>query len=313
MKKNLTILILSLCTLICFGEEKTIAQLVLEMNRSQRQGDYLEALVYATDILRKDPNHTIAKEFVHKNYERMDHQAKDRISEIAFSEDAAELEEMCEIYRKLSAINENLSEVEMPLKGGNKLIGEWVWQPEIQYYRGHYDRARSRVFNLYKQIGKAAVMENNIDDAYFYYEKALNTYLLSDEYEGQRDAVKDACREQAQIDSKSLKTDDLIRAYNTYGLIVRLDSTETQSLQEQQRLMPVIADSYVADAKKLVASELVTDWELAYDYCQTAMDWNDKKDFVASTTKYASLLAKRIADYYTEQGDPESAQRWQEK
>lgn len=298
-----------LCAITLFAQEPSQADLVLSMNAAQRNGDYLGALVSATAILKQNKNHRIAKDFVHNNYQRMDQQARERISEIAFSEDAAELEEICEIYRKLNIINENLSEVEMPLHGGNKITGEWDWQPEIQYYRGHYDKARTRVFELYKRIAKAAVKESHFDAAYEYYSRALNTYLMSAEYPSQLANIVATCRETAETDSRSGKTDELVRAYSTYMLISRLDTAQNTQA-EQQRLMPLIAESYVRDAAKLLESDLVTDWEQAYEYYQTALDWHTANPFVAKVNRLSSDLRKRIADYYISQGLPDMAKPW---
>ena len=309
MKKILTFLF-SVC--FAFGlvaQEPTQADLVIKMNAAQRDGDYLGALVAATAILKQNSNHRIAKDFVHNNYQRMDEQARERISEIAFSEDAAELEEICEIYRKLSEINDNLSETELPLHGGNKLTGEWDWQPEIQYYRGHYDKARTRVFDLYKRIAKAAIKESHFDAAYEYYNRALNTYLMTAEYPSQLANIISNCRDIADFDSHSTKTDELIRAYNTYQLIMQLDSTQDTKAQQKQ-LMPVIANSYIKDAEKLLTSTLVTDWELAYEYYQTALDWNSTPPFTAKVNRLSADLHKRIAAYYTDQGMPDQARQW---
>lgn len=310
MRKKVLILLVSLLPILVFAENPTIADLVQQMNKAQRDGDYLEALVQATAILKQDKNHRIAKDFVHTNYQRMDMQAKERISEIAFSEDAADLEEVCEIYRKLSDLNDNLSEVDMPLHGGNKITGEWDWRPEIQYYRGHYDRARTKVYDLYRSIGMSAVKENNMEAAYTYYEKALNTYLMSEEYPSQLENVVNNCREQALIDAKSHKTDELIRSYNTYSLIARLDST--QGIRNEQKLLkPLIADSYVRDAEKQLEGDLVTDWEYAYELYQTSIDWNDNAEHVKHVNAESVALRKRIAAYYREQGNEERAKEWE--
>lgn len=310
MKKLLSLCFIALISSVLLAEEVTTSSLVLQMNKAQRDGDYLGALVAATAILKRDNNHRIAKDFVHDNYERMDRQAKTRISEIAFSEDAAELEEVCEIYRKLSDINDNLTEVDMPLRGGNKITGEWVWQPEIQYYRGHYDRARTRVLDLYKSIGKAAIKENNIESAYVYYQKGLNTYLMSDEYPSQLENVVKSCRAEAQEDAKSRKTDELVRSYNTYLLISRLDSTQDVR-NEQKMLKELIADGYVRDAEKELNGELVTDWEAAYELYQKSLDWDESPEHVKHVNAESAALRKQIAAYYREHGNEERAKQWE--
>jgi len=312
MKKLFILISVITISMSLFAKEPSMAELVIQMNTAQRDGDYLGALVAATAILKLDNNHRIAKEFVHTNYQRMDQQAKERIGEIAFSEDAAELEEICEIYRKLSDINDNLSEVEMPLKGGNKITGEWSWQPEIQYYRGHYDKARTKVFDLYKRVGKAAIMEDNVDAAYFYFKKALNTYLMNEEYNSQFSNLIDQCNQSAQFDAQSRKTEHLIRSYNTYTLIARLDSLQDVSKQQNQ-LKPLIADAYVRDAEKLLSSDLVTDWESAYENYQTALDWNTEASFVKSISTQADELRKQIASYYRKQGLEELAKQWEKE
>ncbi len=310
MKKLLTFFCAVCCSFCLFANEPTLAELVIKMNNAQRDGDYLEALVNATAILKKDNNHRIAKEFVHTNYQRMDQQAKERIGEIAFSEDAAELEEICDIYRKLSDINDNLSEVEMPLRGGNKITGEWSWQPEIQYYRGHYDKARTKVFEMYKSIGKAAIKENNTEAALVYFRKALNTYLMSEEYPSQFSSLIEQCKQAAEIDSKSRKTDQLLRSYNTYTLVAQLDSTQDVS-KEQNELKSLIADGYVRDAEKLLSSDLVTDWELAYEHYKTALIWNNNAVFTKSVESQTTTLRRQIATYYREHGLEELARQWE--
>lgn len=310
MKKLLSVLVLVTLSVAVIAEETSTASLVLQMNKAQRDGDYLGALVYASAILKRDKNHRVSKDFVHDNYQRMDQQAKMRISEIAFSDDAAELEEVCEIYRKLSEINDNLSDVEMPLRGGNKITGEWVWQPEIQYYRGHYDQARTRVLELYKSIGKAAIKENHMEAAYTYYKKGLNTYLMSDEYPSQLENVVNSCRAEAQEDAKSRKTDELVRSYNTYSLITRLDSTQDVR-NEMKMLKQLIADGYVRDAEKQLNSDLVTDWELAYELYQTSIDWDESAEHVKHVNAESATLRKQIATYYREHGNEERAQQWE--
>ena len=128
------------------GERQRIATRILRhAQKLQHKQQYLEAMDSATLALVINPESHAAKEFIYHNWDRMVRWA-DRVLDTNPSQtDLEQSRRRLLVYRYLVEINDNLRDIDLPLHG---TADKWVWQPEIQYWDGHFNEELQRVERL---------------------------------------------------------------------------------------------------------------------------------------------------------------------
>lgn len=158
MKK---IAIIGLCLLLTGGvyaegttkgkTQWTAMRLMTAANKLQRQQQYLEAMDSATLVLTVDPDSRAAKEFVHSHWDQMMRSAQKTLEENHQENNLEQARRRLQVYRYLVEINDNLRMTPLPLHGVND---RWVWQPEVQYWDGHFNDELRRVYRLEEEEKK---------------------------------------------------------------------------------------------------------------------------------------------------------------
>ena len=266
MKK---IAILLLCVLPCAAMARTnVQKLLSSAQRLQKEGLYLEAMDSATLALRIDEDNRNAKDFVYRNWDNLIRQTDSYLGQFNDMESLEHAAARCETYRLLEEIYNNLREVRMPLYGPNQ---SWVWQPEIAYYTGHYDEERFRAFRLAVQKTEEALRSYDTFTAETYIGQALNQFLITDnERETNRKEIVERCRQVLSEMSQSQQIHQVIFAYDLCGLLLHLDSTQTDIEEEQTKIRQQIAALYTAQA---LAAEQAGDTIRAVELRLSAEDW----------------------------------------
>lgn len=128
------------------GERQRIAMRIMHhAQQLQHKQQYLEAMDSATLALVIFPDSHAAKEFIHRNWDRMSRWADKELDSNPSQKDLEQSRRRLLVYRYLVEINDNLRDIELPLHGTND---KWVWQPEIQYWDGHFNEELQRVERL---------------------------------------------------------------------------------------------------------------------------------------------------------------------
>lgn len=266
MKK---IAILLLCVLPCAAMAHTnVQKLLSSAQRLQKDGQYLEAMDSATLALTIDEDNRNAKDFIHRNWDNLVRMTDSRLSQLTDMESLEQAAARTETYRLLEDIYNNLRDVRMPLYGPNQ---SWVWQPEIAYYTGHYDEERFRGFRLAVQKTEEALRSYDTFTAETYIDLALQQFLITDkERATNKQEIINRCRTVLQEMSQSQQIHQVIFAYDLCGLLLHLDSTQTDIEEEQTKIRQQIAALYTAQA---LAAEQAGDTIRAVELRLSAEDW----------------------------------------
>lgn len=126
---------------------RTATRLMIKASSLQSKGNQLEAMDSATLALSIYDKCDLAKNFIHKNWDKTMRAASARLVELSDLNDFYQAQQRLIIYRYLSEINTNIRYCKLPLHGPKD---RWVWQPEIQYWQGHLDDEMKRVTRLEK-------------------------------------------------------------------------------------------------------------------------------------------------------------------
>lgn len=126
---------------------KESARLMNQANRLLRQKDYLQAMDSATLALSLWGDNQEAKLFIYRQWDKMSKQANQLITDNTETNDLDQSRVRLNTYRLLMEINDNLRNCHMPIHGS---YDRWVWQPELQYWDGHYMEEKARVKQLEK-------------------------------------------------------------------------------------------------------------------------------------------------------------------
>lgn len=148
MRKTILLtLLLGLCY-IAYGQVSDGAQqreamrIMQHANRLQRQGESLQALDSAAYALSVYPTSTAAAEFLRKHWNDTMEETMHQLSLLTERDDLFQCRRRETIYRMLVEINQSMRSVPLPLYGPNR---RWVWQPDIQYWEGHWDEAQQEL------------------------------------------------------------------------------------------------------------------------------------------------------------------------
>ncbi len=131
--------------------QRAAMRMMAAANKLQRQQQYLEAMDSATLVLTICPDSRAAKEFVHSHWDLMTRSAQKILEENHQENDLEQARRRLQVYRYLVEINDNLRMTALPLHGVND---RWVWQPEVQYWDGHFNDELQRVYRLEEEEKK---------------------------------------------------------------------------------------------------------------------------------------------------------------
>ncbi len=263
----LSVLLFPLCVQ---GKENRprITRLLVSMERLWRADSYLESMDTATYILTLQPTNRIATDFIYHHWDDMQESVRKQLSVLQDEDDLEQAMERCEIYRLLDEINSHFMDIPLPLRDTKD---RWVWQPEISYYTGHYDAARTKVVELLMVKADAALLSHDADAAKGYYTLLLDKYLISDgERESNRDVLLTKCNARLRLYAGSEKINDALFAWDLLQLSLTLAPQQEDLLLLKPQLQEHIANLY---RKKAEQSFLQGDSIHAREYELYAEDW----------------------------------------
>lgn len=271
MKRVLFIIAVVLCAGCCMAQadsKPNLLRLSAQMQKLWKERQYLEAMDTAVYILSLDNDHRVATDFVYRNWDRMQQWSDQRLQSLYDEESVDESVERCEIYRLLDEINTNLRTVKMPLYGPKE---RWVWQPEINYYSGHYDTERVNIVRLLMRKADEALKSYDTETAKQYYELALEKYLLT---EGEQKESRETMLRRLDASLKTVENTDRLHeaifAYELMELSLTLEPGQEDMQQRKDRMQQRIANLYLEAADSaLVAGDSVA-WK---EYSLSYEDW----------------------------------------
>lgn len=273
MKKILFIAILCIVSLGLSAQERNLTKMTLKMEKLWKAGDYLEAMDTATLVLTLDGDNHAAKEFVHRNWDKMQQRAERDIERLNDPNDLDEAAARCEIYRLLDEIHGNLSVIKLPLVGYHQ---SWVWQPEVSYYSGHYDNERMKTYRLLMSFVRQSLADRDTESAGQFVNMAMDKYLLT---EGERKKCRKdmvvLCTEELKKVDGSDKVYDAIYAYDLSVLSLKMDSTQSQIREQQPILQQHVSDLYLQEANLELSKG---DSIRANELFLSAEEWKVNKD-----------------------------------
>ena len=126
---------------------RTATRLMFKASSLQSKGNQLEAMDSATLALSIYDKCDLAKNFIHKNWDKTMRSASAQLTRLDNLNDFYQAQQRLIIYHYLNEINTNIRYCKLPLHGPKD---RWVWQPEIQYWQGHLDDETRRVNRLEK-------------------------------------------------------------------------------------------------------------------------------------------------------------------
>ncbi len=245
-----------------------ISRLVVSMERLWRADSYLESMDTATYILTLQPTNRIAADFIYRHWDEMQESTRRQLLDLSDEDDLEQAMQRCEIYRLLDEINSHFGDIPLPLRGAND---RWVWQPEISYYTGHYDAARSKVVELLKVKADAALLSHDVDAAKEYYTLLLGKYLVTEgERLSNRDVLLEKCNDRLRLYVGSEKISDALFAWDLLQLSLTLEPQQEDMLLLKSQLQEHIASLYL---KKAEQSLLQGDSIQAREFELYAEDW----------------------------------------
>ncbi len=247
---------------------KNLIRMNVQMQKLWQQKQYLQAMDTAVFVLTIDNDNRAASDFVYRNWDTMTRWTENRLQRLYNEESIEESEERCEIYRLLSEINNNLRTVPMPLYGPRE---KWVWQPEINYYDGHYDTERTRLVRLLMRRADGALFSHDTETAKQYYTLALNKYLLT---EGERVQNLDVMLQRLQAAIEQYASSDRIHeavfAYELMELSLTLQPQQPEMEVRRADMQQRVADLYLKAAEQAL---LQGDSVASYEYRLSYEDW----------------------------------------
>lgn len=272
MKKLCLTLFLSVLLLPLSAQEKEnrpkISRLVVSMERLWRADSYLESMDTATYILTLQPTNRTATDFIYRHWDEMQESTRKQLLALPDEDDLEQAMQRCEIYRLLDEINSHFGEIPLPLCGAND---RWVWQPEVSYYTGHYDAARSKVVDMLKVRADAALLSHDVDAAKGYYTLLLDKYLVTEgERLSNKDVLLEKCNERLRLYVSSEKISDALFAWDLLQLSLTLEPQQEDMLLLKSQLQEHIASLYLKRAEQ---SLLQGDSIQAREFELYAEDW----------------------------------------
>ncbi|MBQ7191773.1 MAG: hypothetical protein IJS00_02765 [Paludibacteraceae bacterium] len=126
-------------------QQREAMRIMRHANKLQSKGQYLLALDSAAYALSVFPTSLAASTFLHEHWDETMAMAIRRLEKLNVEEDILQSRERERIYRRLVEINDWVSEVPLPLYGPNQ---KWAWQPDIQYWNGHWEKEKERLLRL---------------------------------------------------------------------------------------------------------------------------------------------------------------------
>ena len=242
-----------------------LARMNVQMNKLWQQKQYLEAMDTAVCILSIDNDHRAATDFVYRNWDKMRHWADNRLQNLYDEESVDEAVERCEIYRLLDEINSTLRTVPMPLYGPKE---RWVWQPEINYYSGHYDTERVKLVRLLMRKADEALKSHDTETAKEYYQLALDRYLLTEgEKRENRETMLRRLDESLNGFSQTDRLFEAVFAYELMELSLVLKPDQPEMMQKKEAMQQHVAELYLkASEEALLAGDTVASQEYRLSY-----------------------------------------------
>lgn len=119
--------------------------LMREANKLWNNHQYLHAMDSATLALFNNPQMQKAADFIYKHWDQTMRYASNRIEHNDKLHNINHVQIRLETYKLLVEIYDNIKYCHLPLHGVND---SWIWQPEIQYWDGHYQEEEARYHKM---------------------------------------------------------------------------------------------------------------------------------------------------------------------
>ncbi len=250
------------------AKRPNVTRLLVSMERLWKADKYLESMDTATYVLTIQPQSRVASDFVYRNWEKMQEYVDEQLQTLPDENDLDQAMQRCEIYRLLDEINNHFQDMQLPLKGAND---RWVWQPEVSYYTGHYDAARTQVVNLLKVKAESALLSHDAESAKEYYSLLLHKYLVTDgERSSNREQLLEQCNDRLRLYAKTEKLNDALFAWDLLQLSQTLEPNQTEIEQLRPQLQEHISALYLKRAQQSLTEG---DSIQAREYQLYAKDW----------------------------------------
>ena len=179
----LCLLMLSCCCVVSVQAEdkQTTSDLVFELTQLRHGKMPLKATMPAVELLKRNPQHTMALNFLRKDFEKAEQKVQNELEQIAFANTLEEAQRRYQLVRLLADAYEALESLNLPLEGEG-----WSWHPGIKYYAGSVTEAQTDLIKIAEHQAGVATNHNDPKEAYRCYQVALECLTDSGEVHSNR-------------------------------------------------------------------------------------------------------------------------------
>ena len=256
MNRFYSLLLVLVCMLGFFplqaqNENVSTATLVVELTRLRHGKMPMKATMPAVELIKRNPKHTLAINFLRKDFEKAEIAIQDELEQIAFANTLEEAQRRYDLVKLLAESYEALSSLQLPLTGDG-----WTWHPGIKYYDGSLSEAQTDLIKIAEQQGLVAANRNEPQEAYRCYAAALACLTDSGEIRSNRQHYARVLQHRAEsIESGASDLQSMSLAKEFYEGACRLNPDD-EGLQKKKNDCLDAVDALKGDAGVDDAEEL---------------------------------------------------------